>query len=143
MGPRCRTKAARARTPLLSATPPPPCTPPLASCSPTCPHVPRPPPPLRPPRRSLLLAAAPGAAAQKRVRRELRSLTDKQYRSLIMGLSTMNTVPTAAGRKLFGPQYISYMELMLKHAVAVNDPRGDQVRARVRLCSHARLLKGS
>lgn len=62
-----------------------------------------------------------------RVRKELRKLSDTEYRAFIAALSTMTAVPTDAGRKLFGPKYISYMEIMLKHAVSVNDPRGDQV----------------
>ena len=76
---------------------------------------------------SLLLAAAPCADAARRVRKELRSLSSMEFRALILGLSTMNTISTEVGRKIFGPQYISYMEMMMKHAVAVNDPRGDQV----------------
>jgi hypothetical protein len=39
----------------------------------------------------------------------------------------MLTVPTAEGQAMFGRQYKSYDYFIVKHAVAVNDPRGDQV----------------
>lgn len=39
----------------------------------------------------------------------------------------MLSVPTAAGQAIFGKQYKSYDHFIVKHAVAVNDPRGDQV----------------
>jgi hypothetical protein len=68
-----------------------------------------------------------------RVRKELRTLSPLEYRLLVTGLSTMLTVPIAKGQAMFGRQYKSYDYFMVKHAVAVNDPRGDQVRAQYRL----------
>lgn len=76
----------------------------------------------------------------QRVRKELRSLTDKEYKAFITGLATMTAVPTDAGRKLFGPKYISYMEMMLKHALSVNDPRGDQVGGLYIVCCRMRAV---
>ncbi|KAI7837734.1 hypothetical protein COHA_008456 [Chlorella ohadii] len=61
-----------------------------------------------------------------RVRKELRSLTDREYRCFITGSAVMQSLSTASGRRLYGPKYISYDELIVKHAVATNDPRGDQ-----------------
>lgn len=69
-----------------------------------------------------------GKPSAPRVRREIRSLTDEQFTALLVGLSTLSTVPTETGRRLWGPRYISYPEMICKHATAVADPRGDQVR---------------
>ncbi len=42
------------------------------------------------------------AAAGPRVRKELRALTNRQYKLLLQGLNTMLSVPTAEGQKKFG-----------------------------------------
>lgn len=68
-----------------------------------------------------------GGSGSPRVRKELRSLTPTEYTLLVSGLSTMLTVPTEAGQKMYGKQYKHYDYFIVKHAVAVNDPRGDQV----------------
>jgi hypothetical protein len=52
---------------------------------------------------------------------------------LVTALSTMLAVPTASGQAIFGKQYKSYDYFIVKHAVAVNDPRGDQVGCRATL----------
>lgn len=62
------------------------------------------------------------------MRKELRSLSDAEYKAFVSGLATLMAVPTKAGRLLWGPHYVSYTDLLMKHAVAANDPRGDQVR---------------
>lgn len=82
-------------------------------------------PPKSPPTISLCRAVQ-AAKYRPRVRKELRTLSTAEYRALIVGLSTLTAVPTSAGRALFGAQYVSYNEMLMKHAVAVNDPRGDQ-----------------
>lgn len=61
-----------------------------------------------------------------RVRKELRGLTQREYRLLVNGLSTMLSVPTAEGQAMYGKQYKEYNYFIVKHAVSVNDPRGDQ-----------------
>lgn len=61
------------------------------------------------PARSPHSPCRPGTAAgayKPRVRKELRSLSEQEYKSLIIGLSTMLTISTEAGRRLFGPKYI-------------------------------------
>lgn len=62
-----------------------------------------------------------------RVRKELRSLNQAEVSLLVSGLSTMLSVPTAEGQALYGKQYKAYDYFIVKHAVSVNDPRGDQV----------------
>jgi len=39
----------------------------------------------------------------------------------------MLTVNTESGQKLYGPYYREYSYFIVKHAIAVKDPRGDQV----------------
>ncbi|KAL4430833.1 hypothetical protein ABPG75_006089 [Micractinium tetrahymenae] len=77
----------------------------------------------------LALLLGPGTAAgayKPRVRKELRTLTDEEYRAFVVGLSVMLSLSTESGRRLFGPKFISYQECIVKHSVATNDPRGDQ-----------------
>ncbi|KAL4429046.1 hypothetical protein ABPG77_006085 [Micractinium sp. CCAP 211/92] len=86
----------------------------------------------------IVLLVGPGTAAgayNPRVRKELRSLSEQEYKALIIGLSTMLTISTEAGRRLFGPKYISYQECIVKHSVATNDPRGDQMEQSLLLVS--------
>lgn len=60
-------------------------------------------------------AAAPPAACatrradaqggwRPRVRKELRTLTDVEYKAFITGLATMQAIATAPGRRLYGPK---------------------------------------
>ena len=65
--------------------------------------------------------------SKQRVRKEMRSLSGKEYALYVQGLSTMLTVPTEAGQLLYGPRYKEYNYFIIKHAVAYYDPRGDQV----------------
>ncbi len=51
-------------------------------------------------------ACRPGSASEPRVRKELRSLTEDEYRAFVIGLSTMLTLSTDSGRRLFGPKFI-------------------------------------
>ncbi|WIA14551.1 hypothetical protein OEZ85_003068 [Tetradesmus obliquus] len=67
-----------------------------------------------------------GRKPRVRVRKELRGLTQREYRLLVNGLSTMLSVPTAEGQAMYGKQYKEYNYFIVKHAVSVNDPRGDQ-----------------
>jgi hypothetical protein len=76
--------------------------------------------------RRVVQAASSNIKLKQRVRREVRTLSDAEYRAYITALSTLTAVPTKAGRALFGHKYVSYNELLMKHAVAVTDPRGDQ-----------------
>ncbi|PRW60197.1 tyrosinase 2 [Chlorella sorokiniana] len=62
----------------------------------------------------------------RRVRKELRSLSPREYKMYLQGVSTMLTVPTAAGQKIFGSKYKDYATIVIRHAVAVPDMRGDQ-----------------
>ena len=48
---------------------------------------------------------------------------------LVVGLSTLLTISTEQGQLLFGEKYKEYDYFLVKHAVAVTDPRGDQVSA--------------
>ncbi|KAI9023181.1 hypothetical protein DFJ74DRAFT_668055 [Hyaloraphidium curvatum] len=72
------------------------------------------------------LFLAPAADAAPRVRKELRAMTDAEYRALLTGLRTMISTNTTAGRARYGPLYKDYDYFIVKHAVATNDPRGDQ-----------------
>lgn len=71
---------------------------------------------------SLVCTAAPSV----RVRKELRNLSTKEKQYLVTGLSTMLTIGTKQGQVLFGPDYREYDYFIVKHAVSVYDPRGDQ-----------------
>lgn len=46
----------------------------------------------------------------------------------VLGLATMVSVQTSDGQRLFGAKYKEYEHFLIKHAVSLNDPRGDQVR---------------
>uniref|UniRef100_A0A7R9V365 Tyrosinase copper-binding domain-containing protein n=1 Tax=Chlamydomonas euryale TaxID=1486919 RepID=A0A7R9V365_9CHLO len=59
---------------------------------------------------------------QLRVRKELRSLTDREMQLFVTGLATMLSVDTGAGQLLFGPKYKEYDYFIIKHTVATQTP---------------------
>ena len=67
-------------------------------------------------------------AQKRRVRKEIRSLSEFELAEYKRALKVMLTVPTELGQSLFGPKYKSYLYYMVKHAAAAYDPRKDQVR---------------
>jgi len=74
-----------------------------------------------------LSAPAEGAGHNTpRVRKELREMTAVEFTSLVQALGTMQMVPTEVGQALYGAKYSSYQDMINKHAVATQDPRGDQ-----------------
>ena len=78
-------------------------------------------------------------AALKRVRRELRSMSNKDLNRYKLALRVMQSVPTLIGQQAFGPKYKDYRYFLLKHAAAAYDPRNDQVRS-VHMCGFTLLL---
>ena len=66
------------------------------------------------------------SAAPKRVRRELRSLSDDEWDRVVDAMWTMKTMSAADGAALYGASFRNYDALVVKHAVATTDNRGDQ-----------------
>ena len=54
-------------------------------------------------------------------------MTETEHRLLAQGLATILTVPTDAGKALFGSHYRNFNHFLNQHATAAADPRGDQV----------------
>lgn len=78
-----------------------------------------------------LIAAAPvaggaAAAAPLRARQELRQLSTSAKTDLISTIWTMKNTSTAVGLRRYGDAFRTYDYFTMKHAVAVNDKRGDQ-----------------
>jgi len=58
----------------------------------------------------------------KRLRKELRRMTDREYQQYLSGLSTMLSVDQEAGQMLYGPLYRSYEYFIIKHAIVTQTP---------------------
>ena len=66
------------------------------------------------------------SAEEQRVRRELRSLSDSERHAVFNATNIMKHTTTKEGRVRFGPDFISYDELVAKHLHAAADKRCDQ-----------------
>lgn len=62
----------------------------------------------------------------KRVRREVRSLTKRQWKRVVNAFHILKIIPGDEGELLYGPAYRSYDAMVAKHAVAALDVNGDQ-----------------
>ena len=61
-----------------------------------------------------------------RIRKEIRSLSSTEWNKVVKALWIMKVTDDDEGKKMYGDQYISYDRLVLKHAIAALDDRGDQ-----------------
>lgn len=61
-----------------------------------------------------------------RIRREIRSLTPDEWQNVVKAFSVMKTTSLKEGRRLYGPNFITYDMMVEKHAHAALDRRGDQ-----------------
>ena len=61
-----------------------------------------------------------------RWRREVREWSPVELYRLRTAIFVMNNHTTQQGRIIYGPKFISMSQLVIQHAVAVLDPRGDQ-----------------
>jgi hypothetical protein len=66
------------------------------------------------------------ATSPQRIRKELRALSPVERADLFEALWTMKLVNTTEGQRQFGPNFRNYDYFTVKHAVAVQDSRGDQ-----------------
>ena len=70
------------------------------------------------------------AAAERdcktRVRRSWSVLGDVEKQRFIDAVTLMKITPKSKGQGLYGSDFTPYDELILQHAAAANDPRGDQ-----------------
>lgn len=64
----------------------------------------------------LLLCIQAAAGAKLRVRKEIRSLSFKEYKMYLQGLSTMISLSTDVGQVLFGPKYRELDFFVIQHA---------------------------
>ncbi len=63
----------------------------------------------------------------QRIRQEIRTLTPMAWQQIVDALWIMKTIKsTIAGRQIYGKEFISYDDLVSKHAIAALDNRGDQ-----------------
>lgn len=74
----------------------------------------------------MVLLASGVANAKPRVRKELRSLNSNEWNLYVTALTIMINTPMEQGQAQYGPAYREYNYFIVKHAVAVLDPRGDQ-----------------
>ena len=64
---------------------------------------------------------------KKRIRREVRSLTTEQWDKVVAAMWVMKTTDMNTGKDKYGDAFRTYDSLVLKHALATTDTRGDQV----------------
>lgn len=62
----------------------------------------------------------------KRIRREIRSLSSKDWEAVVNAMWIMKTTSLTEGQNLYGPSFKPYDHFVVKHAVATTDARGDQ-----------------
>ena len=55
---------------------------------------------------------------KKRVRKEIRMLSDKQWNRVVDAMKVMKFTSDEEGKKLYGPYYRSYDSLVAQHAAA-------------------------
>jgi len=75
---------------------------------------------------ALLVLLALATVDAIRVRREIRSLSSKERNLFFDALWTMKRTAGEEGRKIYGDQYMSMDEVVIKHGHASLDPRCDQ-----------------
>ena len=63
---------------------------------------------------------------RNRMRRSWSSLNNAEKQRYINALHTLKWTSTDEGQQLYGKDFVTYDELILRHATAENDPRGDQ-----------------
>ena len=63
---------------------------------------------------------------KKRLRREIRALSPLQWSRVVRAFKIAKALTTAEGRRTYGPAFVSYDDMVLKHARAALDNRGDQ-----------------
>jgi hypothetical protein len=61
-----------------------------------------------------------------RVRREIRALSNDERSEVFAAMLIMKRLPTTDGRQRYGPAYINYDDLVVKHNDAASDSRCDQ-----------------
>lgn len=61
-----------------------------------------------------------------RVRREWRTLSPAKHARVVNAMWTMRNLTTAEGQKKYGPNFVSYEDIVVQHACTNLDPRCDQ-----------------
>jgi hypothetical protein len=74
---------------------------------------------------SVLLALSGMGVDSVRVRREIRTLSDEQRRAVFDALNVMKSTSQEEGEALYGPAFLNYDRMVLKHMRAALHPRCD------------------
>jgi hypothetical protein len=61
----------------------------------------------------------------KRIRREIRDLSNEEWVNIVKAFWKMKKIKTSIGKQLYGENYISYDDLVAKHMSATINKGGD------------------
>lgn len=86
-----------------------------------------------------LAAAGPADTAipEKRIRRELRALSEEERERVFAAMNVMKQTSSLKGQKMFGPQFISYDDLVAQHLKAAATKGCDEAQLGMSSQSHS------
>lgn len=61
----------------------------------------------------------------KRIRREIRNVSDDQWDRIVNAMNIMKYIPEDVGKQIYGDYYRNYDNMVCQHAIGSFDPLGD------------------